>query len=85
MQSQPPRWNAGSPLTYQRMCWLKLNKRLTLGRIKSMTIAKNSAGAWIITDIIAGYLCKGQYYFCTKKEALQMFREEHQRLIPCPY
>jgi hypothetical protein len=39
-----------------------------------MTIEHNHAGAWIISDIIAGYLVTRTYYGYTKREAVALFR-----------
>lgn len=33
-------------------------------------------GAWIVSDIINGYLVTRRYYGYTKREALQLFRQE---------
>lgn len=40
-----------------------------------MTIEKNYQGAYVITDIIGGYLVHRVYMGYTKKEARQLFRE----------
>ena len=41
-----------------------------------MLINKNKEGAWRITDIINGSWETRLYYFYTKKEALELFKEE---------
>jgi hypothetical protein len=41
-----------------------------------MLIDKNKEGAWRIKDIINGYWETRLYYFYTKKEALELFKEE---------
>jgi hypothetical protein len=33
------------------------------------------SGAWIISDIVGGYLVTRTYYGHTKRDALQLFRE----------
>jgi len=42
-----------------------------------MTIERNSEGAYVISDIIAGYLVTRRYYGYTKREAVQLFKEEN--------
>lgn len=41
-----------------------------------MSIERNYSGAWVISDIIEGYLVTRQYYFYTKREAIRQFRAE---------
>lgn len=41
-----------------------------------MTITKNNEGAWVVSDIVAGYLITRRYYFYTKREALALFKQE---------
>lgn len=38
-----------------------------------MTVERNHDGAWIVSDIIAGYLVTRRYYGYTKREAKQAF------------
>jgi hypothetical protein len=42
-------------------------------KTSDLTIEKNSAGAWVISAIIGGYLVTEQFYFYTKKEATRQF------------
>ena len=41
-----------------------------------MTIERNHEGAYVISDIVAGYLVTRRYYGYTKREAIRMFRED---------
>jgi hypothetical protein len=41
-----------------------------------MTIEKNYEGAWIVSDIVGGYLVTRRYYGYNKREALADFRRE---------
>jgi hypothetical protein len=41
-----------------------------------MTTEKNHAGAWIISDMIGGYRVARQYYGYTKREAVQLFKQQ---------
>lgn len=41
-----------------------------------MTIERNHEGAYVISDIIAGYLVTKRYYGYTKREAIRMFRKD---------
>ena len=41
-----------------------------------MTITKNNNGSWCVSKIIDGYLINRVYFFYTKKEALQLFKQE---------
>lgn len=41
-----------------------------------MLIEKNIEGAWVITDIVAGYFVTRRYYGYTKREAIQLFKNE---------
>ena len=40
-----------------------------------MIIDKNNEGAWRISETINGYLKTQVYYFCTKKDAIKLFRK----------
>lgn len=40
-----------------------------------MTVEKNIHGAWVISDIVDGYLVTRMYYYCTKREAKRLFKE----------
>ena len=39
-----------------------------------MSVNKNNAGAWVISDVIGGYLVTRQYYFMSKGEAIRSFK-----------
>jgi hypothetical protein len=39
-----------------------------------MTVEKNHAGAWVISDMVGGYLETQQYYGYTKREAIRLFK-----------
>tara|TARA_R110000824_G_scaffold340888_1_gene527353 strand:- start:639 stop:773 length:135 start_codon:yes stop_codon:yes gene_type:complete len=41
-----------------------------------MIIDKNVYGAYVISDIINGCLVSKQYYYYTKKEAINKFKRE---------
>ena len=41
-----------------------------------MTIEKNHAGAWVISDIIGGNRVARSYYGYTKREAVALFRAD---------
>jgi hypothetical protein len=41
-----------------------------------MTAQKNSAGAWVVSDIIGGYLVTRTYYYYNKHEAIAQFKRE---------
>jgi len=41
-----------------------------------MIAEKNYEGAWVISDIVGGYLVTRRYYYYSKREALAMFRAE---------
>lgn len=41
-----------------------------------MTIERNQEGAYVISDIIGGYLVTKRYYGYTKREAIKRFKEE---------
>lgn len=45
-----------------------------------MTITKNYQGAYVISDIIDGYLVERVYMGYTKKEARQRFQEYKREL-----
>lgn len=39
-----------------------------------MTIEKNHEGAWVVSDIVGGYLVTRKYYGYTKQQARQLFK-----------
>lgn len=41
---------------------------------ESMTIEKNREGAYVISDIVSGYLVTRSYYGYTKRESVRLFR-----------
>ncbi len=41
-----------------------------------MLIERNYEGAWIISDIVAGYFITRRYYGYTKMEAIRLFKME---------
>jgi hypothetical protein len=41
-----------------------------------VSIDKNHEGAYVISDIVSGYLVTRRYYGYTKREALRLFKEE---------
>jgi hypothetical protein len=43
-----------------------------------MTAERNHAGAWVVSDIVAGYLVTRSYYGYTKREALALFKQENR-------
>jgi hypothetical protein len=43
-----------------------------------MTAQKNSEGAWIVSDIIGGYLVTRTYYYYNKREAIALFKRENR-------
>ena len=43
-----------------------------------MSIEKNKEGAYVISDIVSGYLVTRSYYGYTKRDAVRLFRE-HMR------
>lgn len=43
---------------------------------KTMLIERNRAGAWVVSDLIGGYLVTHIYYEFTKREAVAAFRKE---------
>ena len=45
-----------------------------------MDIDKNREGAWRICDSVNGYLETRVYYFYTKREAMQKFKQEMKEL-----
>jgi len=45
-----------------------------------MDIDRNREGAWRICDIVNDYLETRVYYFCTKQEAIQKFKQEMKEL-----
>tara|TARA_B100001939_G_C16670176_1_gene499854 strand:- start:313 stop:462 length:150 start_codon:yes stop_codon:yes gene_type:complete len=45
-----------------------------------MDIDRNREGAWRICDIVNGYLETRVYYFYTKREAIQKFKQEMKKL-----
>jgi len=44
-----------------------------------LTIEKTSAGAWLVSALVVGYLVSCQYYGYTKKEAANKFLAEIKR------
>ena len=44
-----------------------------------MTYEKTFQGAHKISDVIGGYLVTKQYFFCSKKEAMQDFKNEFKK------
>lgn len=42
---------------------------------KSMIIEKNREGAYVISDIVSGYLVTRSYYGHTKRDAVRLFRQ----------
>ena len=44
-----------------------------------MNIEKNVYGAYVISDIVNGYLVSKQYYYYTKKEAISRFKREVEK------
>jgi hypothetical protein len=43
-----------------------------------MSIRKNHEGAWVVSDIIQGYLVTKRYYGYTKREAISLFKGENK-------
>ena len=41
---------------------------------ESMTVEKNREGAYVISDIVSGYLVTRSYYGYTKRESVRLFR-----------
>lgn len=41
-----------------------------------MTVSKNHEGAYVISDIVNGYLVVKRYYGYTKREAIKLYKEE---------
>lgn len=41
-----------------------------------MTIAKNHDGAYVISQVVSGYLITKRYYGYTKREAVALFTQE---------
>jgi RNase H-fold protein (predicted Holliday junction resolvase) len=44
-----------------------------------LTLEKNTAGAWVVSALVVGYLVSCQYYGYTKKEAADKFIAEIKR------
>lgn len=40
-----------------------------------MTVERNYEGAWIVSDVVRGYLVTQRYYGYNKREAVALFRE----------
>jgi hypothetical protein len=40
-----------------------------------MNIEKNREGAYVISDIVSGYLVTRSYYGYTKRESVRLFRQ----------
>ena len=43
-------------------------------REREMTIEKNREGAYVISDIVSGYLVTRSYYGYAKRDAVRLFR-----------
>lgn len=41
-----------------------------------MSIQRNHAGAYVVSDIVGGYLVTRTYYGYTKRESIALFRAE---------
>jgi uncharacterized protein (DUF39 family) len=41
-----------------------------------VSIEKNYSGAYVISDVVNGYLVTKQYYGYTKREAVALFKKE---------
>jgi hypothetical protein len=41
-----------------------------------MTVSKNHEGAYVISQVVSGYLITKRYYGYTKSEAVAMFTQE---------
>lgn len=41
-----------------------------------MNISKNSEGAWVISDVVNGYLMTRRYYGYTLVESIRLFNSE---------
>jgi hypothetical protein len=46
-----------------------------------MTIEKNVHGAWVVSDIIRGYLVTRFYYGYTKREAQRQFKRDTKDFV----
>ena len=44
------------------------------------TVERNHEGAWVVSDIIGGYLVVRRFYGYTRREAVQLFRQEARTL-----
>ncbi len=45
-----------------------------------MTIEKNIQGAWVVSDIIDGYLVTRTYFYHTKADAIRDFKSKEENL-----
>lgn len=43
-----------------------------------MTVTKNREGAYVISDIVDGYLVTKRYYGYTKREAVALYKKENK-------
>ncbi len=43
-----------------------------------MSIERNLSGAWIVSDIVRGYLVRRVYFGYSKRAAVQLFKKETQ-------
>lgn len=41
-----------------------------------MTVTKNYAGAWVISDLVDGYLVTKTFYLYSKAEAIAKYKKE---------
>jgi hypothetical protein len=41
-----------------------------------MSIYKNTNGAWVISELVGGYLVTKHYYFYSKREAVALFKQK---------
>ena len=41
-----------------------------------MIAERNYEGAWVVSDIVGGYLVTRRFYYYSKREALAMFKAE---------
>ena len=46
-----------------------------------MTVEKNHAGAWVISDMVRGYLVTRQYYGYARHDAVDLFNQHVMDLI----
>lgn len=43
-----------------------------------MTVERNHEGAYVVSDIVRGYLVTKRYYGYTKREAVALFKKENK-------